>query len=226
MTRTFDVLCLANSIKHGGRCVAGLRVDTGGWIRPVPTEDGGELKETHYITEEQHEPESHDTIRIQIKEHCPKSYHPENWLIANKQWELIDGEPTEDNESLISDAVMEGSEIFGNKNTSIKLEEVRESPLSNSLALVSPSEPRIRTKEYEEGSEKVRATFHLEGEKYNLPVTDPGLRGYDIDYRPDEETDEEVLFTLSLGEPYADEEGDIKCYKIVADVHTVPPRVI
>jgi len=30
-----DLICLANSHKWNFRCVAGLRVDGGGWVRPV-----------------------------------------------------------------------------------------------------------------------------------------------------------------------------------------------
>ncbi|MFO0968577.1 MAG: hypothetical protein U0793_23720 [Gemmataceae bacterium] len=30
-----DLICLANSWKHGGRCVAGIKIDGSGWIRPV-----------------------------------------------------------------------------------------------------------------------------------------------------------------------------------------------
>ncbi len=30
----FGIICLANSRKNGGHCVAGLRMDGGGWLRP------------------------------------------------------------------------------------------------------------------------------------------------------------------------------------------------
>ena len=29
------IVCLANSTKHNGRCIAGVDVETGKWIRPV-----------------------------------------------------------------------------------------------------------------------------------------------------------------------------------------------
>lgn len=38
-----DVLCLAFSMKHGGRCVAGVRLDSGDWVRPVSAAEDGTL---------------------------------------------------------------------------------------------------------------------------------------------------------------------------------------
>ncbi len=37
MTR---LICLANSRRDGGRCVAGIDVDTGLWVRPLPPRGG------------------------------------------------------------------------------------------------------------------------------------------------------------------------------------------
>ncbi len=35
------VICLANSYKHQARCIAGVAIDSGDWIRPVSgLEDG------------------------------------------------------------------------------------------------------------------------------------------------------------------------------------------
>jgi hypothetical protein len=45
---TVEIICLANSRKHSGRCVAGLRTDGQGWIRPVGPSDNGTLFPWHY----------------------------------------------------------------------------------------------------------------------------------------------------------------------------------
>ncbi len=39
-----NVICLANSYKHHGRCIAGIEVDSGQWIRPVSTFDDGRIQ--------------------------------------------------------------------------------------------------------------------------------------------------------------------------------------
>ena len=41
---SLDLICLANSSKLGSRCLAGLRVDGGGWVRPVSNQEYGELR--------------------------------------------------------------------------------------------------------------------------------------------------------------------------------------
>ena len=43
VVRVFDIICLVNSRKYCGRCVAGLRIDGGGWFRPVTQEEHGTL---------------------------------------------------------------------------------------------------------------------------------------------------------------------------------------
>lgn len=42
MSSTIRMICLANSRKIGGRCVAGIDVNTGEWVRPV-RDNGGAL---------------------------------------------------------------------------------------------------------------------------------------------------------------------------------------
>lgn len=41
MTR---LICLANSRRDGGRCIAGIDIDSGQWIRPIPP-GGGAIPE-------------------------------------------------------------------------------------------------------------------------------------------------------------------------------------
>ena len=51
-----DLICLANSYKNGCRCIAGLRVDRGGWVRPVSGRPEGELEPRHYLLDDGSEP--------------------------------------------------------------------------------------------------------------------------------------------------------------------------
>src|SRR4051794_14023332 len=44
MTPSFTrIICLANSWKHGERCVAGMDIFTGQWLRPVADTDDGRV---------------------------------------------------------------------------------------------------------------------------------------------------------------------------------------
>jgi hypothetical protein len=44
-----ELICLANSVKLGGRCVAGITRSTGDWIRPISTFSDGSLTSRNYV---------------------------------------------------------------------------------------------------------------------------------------------------------------------------------
>ena len=46
MTR---LICLANSRRDGGRCVAGIDMDSGRWIRPIPPKGGAIPEEKTFL---------------------------------------------------------------------------------------------------------------------------------------------------------------------------------
>lgn len=79
---TLDIICLANSRKMGGRCVAGLRTDGQGWMRPVASTRFGELYGCHYKLSDGTEAQVLELIRIEVIKQCPQPYQPENWLIG------------------------------------------------------------------------------------------------------------------------------------------------
>jgi hypothetical protein len=88
---TLQIICLANSRKMLGRCVAGKRIGTnstvGKWIRPVSERPEKELsvEERHY--EGRIEPSLLDVINIAFLRSDPHDYQPENYLIdANYYW--------------------------------------------------------------------------------------------------------------------------------------------
>src|ERR1039457_4830459 len=55
-----DLICLANSCKWHSRCLAGLRVDGGGWVRPVSDREHGELQYSQYRLPDHSEPHLFD----------------------------------------------------------------------------------------------------------------------------------------------------------------------
>lgn len=231
MSRPIDILCLANSRKHSGRCVAGLRLDTGGWIRPVPAEDGGALHPEHYETENGHSPEPLDVLRIYVEEPCPKTHHPENWRLADRSWEVLSTELTVRGAKALVTAIRNNSDIFGTKGLSVKNEELVQSPALNSLALVSPTDPYFYVKEREGKKNQARAKFKLDGSDYNLAITDPRYEetivSQNLEYAPEMDSDEAMLFTISLSEPYSRNENQSEeCYKLVAGIVTVPAALL
>lgn len=79
------LVCLANSIRHGGRCVAGIDLDRREWIRPVPrTGDaipGSEcFVDSHWLT-----PLSLFEVDVARPSEVPR-YQRENWLLQSWRW--------------------------------------------------------------------------------------------------------------------------------------------
>jgi hypothetical protein len=83
-----DVICLANSKKLGGWCIAGLRADGGGWVRPVADTDHGQLYPGHMKLPDGSQPRALDLLRISLKEPRPLKSQPENWLVSAEPWRL------------------------------------------------------------------------------------------------------------------------------------------
>jgi hypothetical protein len=76
------MVCLANSRKHQGRCVAGIVLGSSGpdWIRPVGARPGHGVSadERHY--DGGVEPQVGDLISVPLVKSRPFGVHRENWL--------------------------------------------------------------------------------------------------------------------------------------------------
>ena len=89
------IVCLANSRKLSGRCIAGKEIldngSPGGWVRPVSDRSSEEVSEYERQYEDGSDPSVLDVIEIPILEARPKTYQQENWLLDPEYyWEKID----------------------------------------------------------------------------------------------------------------------------------------
>lgn len=225
MTNPIDIVCLAKSKKYQGKCIAGIRLDTGGWVRPIADTKHHELHTTHYMTKDGHDPELLDVIQIYVTELKPESHQPENWRLSSNSWELLAKDLTERSILAINSAIERTSTIFGTTNNKIEKSNLVESNASKSLSLLVPDQ--VEFCRYEEGDQQ-RAEFLLGDEQYDLPVTDPKweekIKNQSFKRMPGSaytDDDEKLLFTISLGEPY-----DGYCYKLIAAVFTVPSNKV
>lgn len=222
MKKSVPILCLANSDKHGNRCVAGLRLDTGGWIRPVSDEHGSALVKDHYITKSGHEPKPLDTVQIGLKRQYPKYNQPENWVISGEDWKLIDTELHQHHLLVLNTAIQREGAVIADGRDSIPKYELKNTPVPNSLTVLRPHNPEFYIKQTS-GRRQPRADFRFDGNEYSLSITAPAWRrrveAEKVTSLPsvDEVADsEEILFTISLGEEF---EG--RCYKMIAGIFTV-----
>jgi hypothetical protein len=70
--------CLANSKKLSERCITGVRVDTGDWIRPIRREKHGELTLSQIGLTNSGDPQLFDFVRASLAEHVPAQNQREN----------------------------------------------------------------------------------------------------------------------------------------------------
>ncbi|MCC6781156.1 MAG: hypothetical protein IT537_31675 [Hyphomicrobiales bacterium] len=81
---TKTIICLANSRKIAGRCVAGKEISggkIGPWIRPISGRPTGELSEEDRRFENGQDPKLLDVVRIPMIEPRPHDFQTENHLI-------------------------------------------------------------------------------------------------------------------------------------------------
>lgn len=224
MSGEVEILCLANSIKHGQRCLAGVRLDTGGWIRPVSSWKGGALFKDQYTTKCGTSVEPLDSVRVYFEEYAPLYHQPENWLIADDElWELLSSKLDTQQQLALNIALQRDGKIFASERNSRSKVDLKDSLSTQSLTLIRPQDPHFYIEPSEAGSDQPRVEFDFDGCQYDFPITDPDWRQRvqqdDIETLPsvDEiDNNQDVLFTISLGEEY---EG--RCYKIVAAIFSL-----
>jgi len=221
-----DLICLANSYKLNYRCVAGLRVDGGGWVRPVSDKEHGELEYSQYRLPDHSEPHLLDVIRIGLSHPQPLPHQPENWIMDDSAWSLVERPASADRAHVVANAVSRESLLFGNAGRSMPYGQFSRRPAQESLALVKPAGVRWRTEFNTYLLRNMpRVLFQLGDLPYDLPLTDPAhagpLQRREVgDYRSSDlgmPEDGTLLFTISLGEPL-----DGICYKLVAAVVVIP----
>ncbi|MGD2181888.1 dual OB domain-containing protein [Lusitaniella coriacea] len=236
----FEIICLANSVKYGGRCIAGIKTDGSGWFRPVSDREYGALHEEHYLLENEREPQLFDILQIDCAHLCPQPHQPENWQISDKWWECwkwVGRATIEQLNALLAEEMKAASRtphLLGNQRDRVEWENLQENPAKASLCLIRPQTLTWKIESYREGGKRrFRAIFTLQGIEYNLSVTDPIWRET-LDRLPDGEYDAQkaievlnlerfapdgFLLVISLGEPFqpAEEKGEY-CFKLVAAV--------
>ena len=223
---SFEFVCLANSRKMTARCIAGLRTDTGEWIRPVSALEHGVLTYLLRHLGEGGDPRHFDVLRVSFERPLPAATQPENWLIDGKRWDLVRRPAPSELSGLLQKRLYKGEALFGSCADRIAVGVAEHGRRPESLLLVKPRDVQWITALYG-GEKRSRVSFALSGISYNLPVTDPPmadlLKGMDVGPHKSAEVgigaaeEQRMLFTISLGEAF---QGNY--YKLVASV-LIPP---
>jgi hypothetical protein len=234
-------ICLANSRKLNGRCVAGIRLDGGSWIRPVSRQVSGTLSRRQYLLDDGADATPLDIVSVQVSGARPELHQPENsvvgrerwrvidWILGTPRWRLVERLNFVDALPVLEKHLWPGPDLLGDRRDRVIYDDLRGLAAKASLALIEPRDVVWVIKEAYRGNKvhrQTRASFRLKGQRCNLPVTDPlweqklahlpyGLHQSDAARVP---SNERLFFTISLGEPF---QG--ACFKLVAAV-MIPPR--
>jgi hypothetical protein len=216
------IICLANSRKLSGRCIAGRElVDgrPGGWIRPISAREHEEVSEHEREYQNGEDPQVLDVIDVPVLEARPGTFQSENWLLdPGYYWTRV----SRLDASHLADFVdndgplwLNVSSTLAGLNDRIPVDQANE--LTNSLTLVHPPTVQISVSSpgaaFGNPKRRVQARFKLGRDDYWLRVTDPI---YERQYLAKDDGEYALAasyLTVSLGEAY---EGYV--YKLVAAI--------
>lgn len=221
------IVCLANSRKLSGRCIAGREVlddgKPGDWIRPISDRDNEEVSEYERQYEDGSDPRLLDIIEIPLLSKKSTGHQHENWLLDPEfYWTkqgTLDFKYLNDFTDPIDDLWHNGNCTYNGTNDTIPLNIAKR--LSDSLRLIEPDSLKLSvfapSKAYGIGKRRVQARFNFNNQPYWLWVTDPG---YERKYFNQANGDYNIgpcYVTVSLAEPYRN-----NCNKLVAAIIEQP----
>jgi hypothetical protein len=216
------IVCLANSRKLQGRCIAGRELVGGGpgsWIRPVSDRPHEEVSEYERQYEDGSDPRLMDIIDVPLREPRPKGYQQENWLLdPNEYWVRAGRLSWTDLEGLADTSGtlwLNGHHTQNGQNDAIPLDKAV--AVTSSLKLVHIDSTQLRVfkpgEAFGNPKRRAQARFRFDGHEYALWVTDPSIERAYLS-REDGQYGLGVSYlTISLGEPFNN-----SCYKLVAAV--------
>jgi len=228
MSYTKRIVCLANSFKTGGLCIAGREVTDAGygpWIRPVSSRPHEEVTYLEYRYADGSSPQLLDVVEVALQLPMPWKHQSENHLIDAKQpWVKRGAVAFHELPKLLEqpESLWPGSDhtATGVMNC-VSVEDAAR--FSASLYLVEAQNFSVCVAPGLRGNRAFYGEFSFRGQSYRLSVTDPQVRErydsysfgkYRLADRP------RVILCVSLTKPY---EGDGRCHKLIASVFTEPP---
>lgn len=177
------MLCLANSRRPGGYCVAGKEFTggkAGNWVRPVGDRPSHEVSALEQRYKDGKHLELLDIVSIPLLEPRPAEHQTENHLIATGRSWVKTSRATWPQIVTATDKVpgplwYDGKKSYHGRNDKVPAAIAK--TLKGSLFLVEPEILNlvVAPESTFTGGEdrRVRADFHLNGVRYNFVVTDP-----------------------------------------------------
>jgi hypothetical protein len=216
------IVCLANSRKLSGRCVAGIELSADkrvGWIRPVSAREHEEVSEHERQYADGSDPRMLDVMDVPLIAPSPRDYQQENWLLDPDQyWQRV-GRLAWSDLGVLADPAgwlwVDDDSTYNGLNDRITFAQA--SGIRSSLRLLRVD--RMTLSVFKPGEafgnpkRRVQGRFKHAGADYHLWVTDPS---YERAYLAKQDGDYQIgesFLTVSLGEPH-----NGYCYKLIAAI--------
>ena len=211
MSTVKRIVCLANSRKLNGRCIAGKEYDSGcpgRWVRPVSAREHEEVSEYERQYEDGSDPQVMDILDVPLLEPRPKDYQRENWLLDPDHYWKRQGQVSWGELEELADPLgplwSNGFSTYNGLNYQIPLESVEGTQSSLRLIHVGNLELAVFKPGEAFGNPKrrVQGRFRHDGVEYHLWVTDPVYERAFLARDDGEYSLGESYLTISLGEPF------------------------
>jgi hypothetical protein len=217
------ILCLANSRKNSGRCIAGLempRGETPHWVRPVSNRAHAEISEEDRRYSDGVDPRVLDVIQIPFLSPKPNAIQNENHLIDPEYyWELKGRASWGDAYAAVDRS---GRPLWNNDSSSYsgihdRVAEDEADPSDGSLRLIEVNDlvvaVSVEGAAFGNAKRKVRGRFTHMGTVHLLAITDPPIERQYFAGPDGEFAVGRALLCVSLSEGY-----NGWAYKLIAAV--------
>jgi hypothetical protein len=223
------MICLANSYKPRGRCIAGKEVLAenryGGWIRPVSSRPGEEVSLSECRYRDHVVPNLLDIIDVPLLTPAPNQHQSENHTLdPERRWVRTGSFSWAELEPLCDRPrslwINRESTRLGQNDC---LTQSEASLFRTSLFLIKMKDFTVElgSKVWDGVKTRVyRGVFRYGNADHNLSVTDPAVRDAFADKSEGVYPLRNVYLCISLTEPY---EEDGRCHKLVPAVIANPP---
>jgi hypothetical protein len=209
------MVCLANSWRPGGHCVAGIDLDSGEWIRPVP-KGARAIPDvaTHFG---KHDLAPLDVIELEVA--APRvmtKYQRENRIVTSSRWKLVDTLKAAD----VVKYCDKSSRVLHGTSKVVDPGDLEILPPAQWHSLELRHVSNATYSRDPRKQDKWVVAFSTSGRSsstFSLSLTDPVVTGRLNDGR---KIGPNCLLTLSLTEPIAYTQFNLPelCYKLVAAV--------
>ncbi|MBR0869648.1 hypothetical protein JQ633_04705 [Bradyrhizobium tropiciagri] len=179
------ILCLANSRRPGGACVAGKKFESnkiGDWVRPINAKHGNSISGKDAEYKDGTSADLLDIVRVSMSAPAPSDHQTENHQIDDGFYWRKTGRATWTQIVNATDNIQgplwsDGDHSYHGLND--KVDEAIAKGLKGSLLLIEPSKLELvvaSESKFGGGSvRRVRAKFTFNGTNYNFVVTDPWI---------------------------------------------------